>query len=231
MPIDSTRQNKASPTLVSEITRELRGEILSGAFKPGSALREVPLADRFGASRQSVREALRALADTGMVQLQSRRGAVVPKLSPSRIREVYTLRGLIEPFALRTAMIEGRINAAERDAIGAAFHRMADVADSSDRYLLIEADMAFHWALCSPSDHRVLLEFLERLQIVTRQSMMHMTVYGSEAECDVESHAPILHAVNARDAEGAAEMLREHIILNGERLLVMMLEQYDKQAE
>ena len=54
--------------------------------------------------------------------------------------------------------------------------------------------------------------------------MMYMKVYGSDAESEVESHAPILHAVNARDADGAAEALHDHIIQNGERLLLKLMD-------
>lgn len=227
MSTEGVTIDETLPTLVATIALTLRNEILSGMFEPGSALREIPLAARFGASRQSVREALRALADTGLVQLQSRRGAVVPALTPSRIREVYTLRALIEPYAVRSAMIGGQIKSAERAAIQNAYDRMVAVADSKDAYQTIEADMAFHWALCAPCDHRMLLETLERLQVATRQTMMHMKQYASEPETDVESHAPILHAVHARDAEGTAEALREHITINGECLLMKMLEQND----
>lgn len=224
MPSSAIKSSSTLPTLVATIAGKLQQEILSGVFPPGTALREVPLSERLGTSRQSVREALRALADDGLVELQSRRGAVVPKVSPRRTREIYTLRALLEPFALRAAMVEGRIRSAERDSIAKAFEHMAEVAETGDAYQLIEADMAFHWALCSPCDHQMLLEYLERLQRATRVSIMHMKVYGSEAESDVESHAPILHAVNARDADGAAEALRAHITQNGEQLLVKLLE-------
>lgn len=220
MTTTANRPEPSSPTLVATIADKLRQEILSGGFLPGTALREIPLSEHFGTSRQSVREALRALADEGLVELQSRRGALVPKLSPRRTREIYTLRALIEPFALRSAMIEGRIKSAERAAIQAAYQHMVDVADCGNPYQLIEADMAFHWSLCSPSDHHMLLDYLDRLQSATRVSIMHMKVYGSETESDVESHAPILRAVMASDADSAARALHAHITQNGEQLLL-----------
>lgn len=216
-----------SPTLGTTATQHLRDEILAGAFPPGSALREIPLAERYGYSRQTIREALRALSDLGLVELYARRGAVIPKISSRRAREIYTMRALVEPFALRTALVEGRIKSAEITAIDEAYEHMRECAEKNDVANLIESDMALHWALCSPCDHQILLEFLERLQTATRQSMIHMKVYGSDAEGEVESHAPVLHAVHARDADGAANALREHIIQNGERLLMKVLESID----
>jgi len=209
-----------SPTLVAKIAKKLRTEILGGAFMPGAALREMPLAEKYGTSRQTMREALRTLADQGLVELHPRRGAVLPKLTAARSREIYTLRAILEPFALRTAMIEGRIKEMERLAIFGAYEHMRICAESGSTADLIEADMAFHWALCQPCGHQILLDSLERLQAATQLSMLHMKVYGSDAEGEVESHAPILHAVNSRDADGAARAMREHITRNGERLLM-----------
>jgi len=224
MPNRQSNRESSTPTLVATIAERLRNDILKGAYPPGSALREVPLSEQFGTSRQSVREALRSLADLGLIELRSRQGALVPKLTPRRTHEIYTLRALVEPFALRAAMIEGRIKKAERQSIDTAYGEMAAAAEAGDLARLIEADMSFHWTLCSPCDHHLLLELLERLQSATRLSMMYMKVYGSDAESEVESHAPILHAVNARDADGAAEALHDHIIQNGERLLLKLMD-------
>lgn len=216
-----------SPTLVATITAKLRDEILNGVFLPGTALREIPLAERYGSSRQTMREALRQLADQGLVELHSRRGAVLPKLNANRAREIYTLRAQLEPFALRTGMVEGRIKEQERSNISDAYSQMRICAENGDVAGLIEADMWFHWTLCQPCEHRILLDTLERLQSATRLSMLHMKVYGSDAESEVESHAPILHAVNAHDADGAANAMYEHIIRNGERLLMKVSEASD----
>lgn len=215
-----------SPTLVSEVSRRIRDDILGGAFMPGAALREIPLAGKYGTSRQTVREALRALAEDGLVELFERRGARIPTFSPRRAREVYTLRALLEPFALRTGLVGGTIGATEMARIEAAYQAMADCASKGDVAALIDADMAFHWELCSPCDHAMLLDFLKRLQTATRQSMIHMKVYGSDAVGEVESHAPVLHAVRARDADRAQNALREHINAHGERLIVKLAESY-----
>lgn len=228
MTSKENRAEPSSPTLGAELAVRLQEEILSGQFPPGSPLREIPLAERYGASRQTIREALRSLSDLGLVELHARRGARIPSMSPRRAREVYTLRALVEPFALRSALVEGRIRSAEMARIEAAFKHMADCAERDDVAALIEADMAFHWELCSPFDHGMLLDILKRLQNATRQSMVHMKVYGSDAEGEVESHSPILRAVRARDADGAAQAMRDHINAHGERLLIKLLEIHDE---
>jgi len=225
MAPDESRNAVKNPTLGAEVSILLQREILSGTFLPGSPLREVPLSERYGASRQTIREALRSLADMGLVELHARRGARIPTLSPRRAQEIYTLRALLEPFALRMALVEGRIRSAERERIENAFTEMERCAARDDIPALIEADMAFHWELSSSCGHAMLLDYLKRLQNATRQSLVHMKVYGSDAEGEVESHSPILHAVRARNAEGAATTMRDHINAHGQRLLMKLLEQ------
>src|SRR5262245_46007962 len=92
-------REKPSPTLLSAVTRAVEEAIVRGEFPPGGALREVFLAGRFKASRGTVREALRALSEQGLVEMHSRRGAVVPQLSPQRARQIFSLRAVLESFA------------------------------------------------------------------------------------------------------------------------------------
>ncbi len=212
------------PTLVSEVADQLREEVLSGVFEPGSPLREVALAKRFAASRQTIREALRSLATLGLLELHERRGVRIPQITPRRAKETYTLRALLESYALRSALVDGRIREAEMRQIEDAYARMAECAHNGDIPGLIEADMHFHWVLCKPSGHELLLDTLQRLQSATRLSILHMKVYGTDAEGEVESHAPILAAVRRRDADGAASAMRDHIQANGERLLLKLIE-------
>lgn len=212
------------PTLVSEVADALREEILSGTFEPGAPLREVALANRFETSRQTIREALRSLATLGLLEVHERRGVRIPQITPRRAKETYTLRALLESYAVRTALIDGRIRDSEMREIEAAYEQMANCARREDVPGLIEADMHFHWVLCRPCEHELLLDTLQRLQSATRLSILHMKVYGTDAEGEVESHAPILSAVRKRDAEGAAVAMRDHIASNGERLLLKLIE-------
>ncbi|MGJ8534291.1 MAG: GntR family transcriptional regulator [Alphaproteobacteria bacterium] len=222
-PPNTDEESGKSPTLVAMAAEKIRAEILLGSYPPDSSLREIPLAEKFGYSRQTVRAALRSLAEMGLVELIARKGAVIPKSSPERTREIYSMRALIEPYALKTALIEGRVKSAELDAIDHAYNMMKIHADENNIAGLIESDMALHSALTTPCANHILLDFLQRLQAATHQSLVHMKVYGSDMESEVESHAPIIRAVHAKDPEAAANALKDHIIQNGERLMVMIV--------
>ncbi|HET7718203.1 MAG TPA: FCD domain-containing protein, partial [Bauldia sp.] len=88
-----------------------------------------------------------------------------------------------------------------------------------------EADMAFHWAVCSPCQHHMLLEQLASLQTKTRQFIFFTKFYSSDSEGEVEAHMPIFMAVRNASPDRAEAAMRDHIISAGERLLVSMLEQ------
>ncbi|MFY0578599.1 GntR family transcriptional regulator [Cystobacter fuscus] len=91
-------------SLLSERIRPaLEEEIATGALKPGVALDEQQLATRFGASRTPVREALRQLSVTGLVELRPRRGVVVTPLSPERIMDMFEMTAELEAMCVRLA--------------------------------------------------------------------------------------------------------------------------------
>jgi DNA-binding GntR family transcriptional regulator len=223
MSISQGVKEAVSPTILSAVTTGLENAIVRGDFPPGCALREVHLASRFNTSRGTIREALRVLSEQGLVEVHARRGAVVPQLSPQRAREIFSLRAILESFAVKLALTEGRIRDVERDQIQRAFDHMRRCINADDVAALIEADMAFHWTICSPCGHSLLLDHLRKLQAGTRQFILYTKFYDSDAESEVESHAPLLRTVLQNEADRAELAMREHITTAGERLLLKML--------
>jgi len=220
----SELRQDAPPTLALTIVDHIKNGILRGDYLPGSPLPEIPLTRTFIASRTTIREALRSLSETGLVVLHPRRGATVASLSPQRAREIYSLRAVLEAFAVKLALTEGRIRSHEFAQIDAAFIQLQNSVEAGDAFAMIEADMAFHWAICSPCGHEILLEQLHGLQARTRQFIFYTKFYDSDAEGEVEAHMPILAAIRSREAGRAEMAVRDHITSAGERLLVRMLD-------
>lgn len=213
--------NDLSP-LASKVVRQVQHLILGGEFPPGSTLPEVPLAKRFEVSRGTMREALRDLQELGLIELHMNRGAVVAELSPQRAWEIFSLRAVLEPFAVRLALTAGRMRNGDREAIGVAFRRIEVSALSGDQYALIEADMGFHWSICAPCQHETLLNHLRSLQVQMRQFMFYTKILDSDLESEVNSHRPVLAAVLSGDADRAEAALHRHITVAGEQLLIRM---------
>ncbi len=210
--------------LASKVVRQVQQLILGGEFPPGSTLPEVPLAKRFEVSRGTVREALRDLQELGLIELHMNRGAVVAELSPHRAWEIFSLRAVLEPFAVRLALTAGRMHNGDREGIRSAFRRIEASALSGDQYVLIETDMQFHWSICEPCRHEILLNHLRSLQVRMRQFMFYTKLLESDLESEVNSHRPILLAVLSGDADRAEAALHRHITAAGEQLLIRMSE-------
>ena len=93
-----------APSLVEATTRQLRDEILSGALEPGERLIEDQIRQRFSISRAPLREALRSLAQQGLVEHLPRRGARVTTWSDEDIRQLFELRAVLEHYAVTSAL-------------------------------------------------------------------------------------------------------------------------------
>jgi DNA-binding GntR family transcriptional regulator len=90
-----------SPEAASErVAAYLRDAILNGEIAPGEWIRQAELAERLGASRLPVREALRILQAEGLTDYEANRGSRVPKLSMHEVEIIYQMRERLEPLAL-----------------------------------------------------------------------------------------------------------------------------------
>ena len=98
-----------------QIRNALSDEIAAGRLAAGTALDEQDLADRFGASRTPVREALRQLAFDGLVELRPRRGMVVARMTPERIMDMFEATAEVEAMCVRLATY--RMRPLERSAL------------------------------------------------------------------------------------------------------------------
>lgn len=151
-----------STSLVELAVHRLRGEILSGALAPGERLVEEQLRTRFGTSRAPLREALRLLGQQGLVEHLPRRGVRVAQLSARDIEELFTLRDVLERFAVQCALGGG--HPADPDAMTAladAVDRMDAAVHAGDAVAQDAAHRAFHIGLVGLAGHRHLFEAYE----------------------------------------------------------------------
>src|SRR5690606_26172967 len=93
----------SNATLSDQVYEMMADAIIRGEFAPGSRLVEMDLAERFSISRGPLREAMRRLAERGLIVRTARQGARVTKLSPEVLEEISTVRELLESAACRLA--------------------------------------------------------------------------------------------------------------------------------
>ncbi len=202
--------NDDSVLLSERIRNALTDEIASGSLAAGAALDEQHLADRFGASRTPVREALRQLAVSGLVDMRPRRGVVVTRLTPERVMDMFETTAEVEAMCVRLATF--RITPMERS-------RLLDLHDASaamvaagdvDAYDGFNRD--FHELIYAATHNSFMAE--QVLAIRTRLSAFRRTqlmqfdrIHSSRAE-----HASILAAMAEGDGDLAARRMRAHML-------------------
>ena len=98
--MSATEETVGSVLASERVAAALRQAILDGQIKPGEWIRQEEIAERFGASRLPVRDALRILAAEGLTEHEPNRGARVPLLSSHEVSVIYQIRERLEPLAL-----------------------------------------------------------------------------------------------------------------------------------
>ncbi len=203
-------KGKEQGLLSDQIRNALADEITAGAFAAGAALDEQDLADRFGASRTPVREALRQLAANGLVKMRPRRGVVVARMTPERIMDMFETCAEIEAMCVRLATY--RITPIERS-------RLMELHDSS-RALVAAKDVdgydafntQFHEAIYAATHNGFMAEqaisVRARLKAFRRAQLRH----ASRVERSREEHDSIMTSIAQGDGEEAARRMRAHMM-------------------
>ncbi|MEV5446078.1 GntR family transcriptional regulator [Streptomyces sp. NPDC052644] len=192
------------PSRTQYVLEEIKHAILTGQLPPGRALVETELAARFGVSKTPVREALKTLAGTGLVVMSQYKGVTVRTVDAAMAREVYDVRLLLEPEAVRRTIARR----ASLDEAGQALVRADEAADQAERSL---ANREFHRALYLPCGNPLLARMLDE---VRDQAALVSTVAWSADPSwrrEADEHREILRLALAGDAEGAARAVHEHI--------------------
>lgn len=211
---DSSPQTRAE-----KLASDIADAILAGQFEPGTKLDEQGLADRYKVSRTPVREALRQLGATGLVETRPRRGTTVAVITTELLEEIFVAMGEIEATCARLAAIS--MTPVERRRLGALHDEMAEHVRKNDHTKYAEANVAFHSAIYAGSHNSVIEEIAfglrrrlspyRRAQFrspgrLPRSHAEHDTVVKAILQADAAAaHAAMLHHVSL--VEDAVEKL------------------------
>jgi DNA-binding GntR family transcriptional regulator len=209
-------------TLTTAVAQYIRDAIVHGELAPGQRMPEVALAGQLETSRGTVREALRTLADSGLVQIIPRRGAFVSQLSVRATWEITSLRALLEPYASRLALEVSGSDRTIHHEVQAAFDVLKVAVTTADPVIVADADVAFHRAVFARCGHQMLLSQLENLQALSRRIVLTNQISSADAPTLIAQHAPIAEAVELRDPELLEAAVRTHVIEAGELLMTRM---------
>jgi DNA-binding GntR family transcriptional regulator len=232
------RLGEAHSSLHDQVVAELRQAILSGQLKPGERLVEGRLADQLGVSRNPVREAIRALASEGLIEVTARRGAAVATMTEQEARETIELRALLEGQNARLAARRQDKQIIKR--IETVLNRGSAAVAAKRFDQLFDLNQLFHRELAAAGKNTVLGDLLQKLR--ERTSMLFSPLDPGRQARSWEEHAAILRAIIKGDERAAATLAAEHVMragmdflvgLNagGETPLFLLAEQKNKRLE
>jgi DNA-binding GntR family transcriptional regulator len=202
------------PSIPDVIYRELRRDIAHGVYKPGP-LRVRAIAERFGVSATPVREALRRLEAEGLVSLRNRQ-IMINSLSLEEMREIYTIRGELESFALHEAVPNLKGDADALDRLERLIADMDRFEHSPEHWRAANGE--FHWVLYRAAEMPRLEEIINRLWVAVEPYLrLYVTKAGSFRRAQGQ-HRKILEHVRRGKAEAAAAVMRDHLAETKEQL-------------
>jgi phosphonate utilization transcriptional regulator len=204
-------------SLTTLVQREIERRILEGELAPGSKLNEADIAGELRVSRGPVREAFRALEQTGLVRTEKNRGVFVRQVSIAEADEIYDVRAALEAMIGRLAA--RRATPAQVERIRAVVKRMHTVGKSRDASAYYPLNVEFHELLCEAAGNKTLHANYRR--VVNELDLYRRETISRSAEnipVSTRDHEAIVNAVAKRDEALAAKLLFEHVITSRERL-------------
>ncbi len=197
-------------TLTEQIVEIISDRIIRGQYAPNSPLIETELSKEFGVSRSPLREALRVLSEQGLVEISPGRGASVTPLNMELAWEYYDIRALLESECTRLT-----VATITDDQIADLRDRLAELrlaADAGDYPLLQDLNTAFHYKLYSFCPNHTLYELVQYMfRRTTRYSRLLRSTDAARAAGIISRKVALIAKIEARDAEGAAETMRNLI--------------------
>jgi DNA-binding GntR family transcriptional regulator len=195
---------------------QLEQDIVTGTVRPGERLDEQSLASRFGVSRTPIREALMQLASAGLVELQPRRGAFVATLSLKEVIERFEVMAALEGAC--GALAARRITERERQELLDAHQTCAQVATGGDADAYYYANERYHAVIYQACHNAYLAEQARQLRDRLKPYRRLQLRARSRIASSLAEHQAIVDAILAGEAAQAEQILKDHILIQGERL-------------
>jgi DNA-binding GntR family transcriptional regulator len=198
------------PSCVDRVVEHVFRKIVSGEFPPGAKLTEDQLATQVDVSRTPVREAVKRLADLGLIVVRPRSGLEVAAVDEQDVREVRVVREALEVLAVQLAA--PRLTETDIERLQAIQQQCEKLVEAgADRLRIFRQDSRLHLTLVRMAGNGHLTDTFKRLDAKVMLCRMHLCADREKIARDVRDHRDILAALENGDLETAEQRLRSHI--------------------
>jgi DNA-binding GntR family transcriptional regulator len=220
-------ESRNAGSLALRVERAVAQWIFKGELSAGQKLTEQEVVERLGVSRGPIREAFRALADVGLLQIEQNRGAFVRKIDLEEAIEIHDVYSALEELATRSAA--RRLSSAQIEELKSLVESMDAAAEAEDLDRFYALNLSFHQRLVEGSGNRRLLSIYNRLLNELHLFRRFGLMQRGEMQRSNHEHHQILEKIAAGNPDGAAEAMRSH---TSERRRKMLLgsEKFDPKS-
>lgn len=202
------------------IAEELKHLIYTGEIQPGERLNEAALALRMGTSRGPIREAIRILAGSGIVNAVVNKGVFVREISVREMLEIYELRALVFGFAAQRAA--ENITDADRTEFKRLLTQMDEACETGNGSRYYDLNLEFHALILQLSNNKragqAYIDYVNELHLFRRK---YFNSPGNMRKSNAE-HRQIYEAIAAGSAAKAKMMAERHVLSGQQRLLATL---------
>jgi len=198
-----------APTLAEKLATAIADGILNGTLRPGVRLDEIGLAQQHGVSRTPVREALRQLTTSGLIDMRPRKGAVVSRATPAEVESLFVAMAEMEATCARLAAMS--MTPLERRRLQARHEAMIALSAGGDPEAYSDANVAFHLAIYAGAHNEPIADYTRSLR--RRVGPFRRAQFQVEGRLtrSTEEHGAVVMAILAGDARGAHAAMLHHV--------------------
>lgn len=216
-PVGSVRGDIARETMATQVARRIAEAVLAGQVEPGDRLVEADLAADMQTSRGPVREALRQLGDTGLVNYIPRRGWFVTRLREKDRAEIVVMRANLEGLAARLACARYRAGDVDVEPLRQALRQMTADAEAGDSTSFFRHDWDFHEQLCVASGntwlHKSWVLMKHGVSLLVVNSQLNYPRPASEDQ--LASHQELIDVLTTRTPGWCEQHFRRRVLESG----------------
>ncbi len=196
-------------SLSDQVYTMLKEQILNGQLKGGMKIPEESLAEQFGVSRTPIREAIRRLAEYGLVSIKARSHAMVSIITDKEALDIARVRITLEQLAVDSIDEEGYRSYVKELSRYAADCQYA--MGIGDRATVFQQDSLFHLTLIKASHNTALVSLYERLDAKIQQLRIAQNLPDEELSYYLGQHVQMMNLLKGGEKERCKALIAEHI--------------------
>jgi DNA-binding GntR family transcriptional regulator len=193
-----------------DVLHILRERIASSELPPGAKLNEYELAKEFDVPRTRIREAFTALEQRGLIERIPNRGAMVARLDPEQVFNIYDMREVLEGLCARLAC-QNTAPEDWQDLLDEFSGPVKEAVKKGDFDVYTEVYGRFRKRCIDASDNPILARALDNIYEKTQVLIRRIAILPGRGELGVGEHLAVLEAMRRGDAEAAERLRRTNI--------------------